>query len=212
VTGGSAPGCSYSGTFELAGSRGRGNGWMSVVVRGELTAVGAGRSLVVALHRSGRGMVLVGKSFLFGGGSGSDAAMTSVEADVTAMCDNYLGIDIVKASAPDIAHAGVIKKAPALPVAAAITDAGVAEAVVNSAVEADLRSPVSFVPDIGVISPSPVAGRPEQTSLGCFNPCAGNPEIAAVFGVTPITGCPDITWVRANGLCVNGEHRWSDGD
>src|SRR5207249_9133754 len=90
-----------------------------------------------------------------------------------------------------VAHGAVVIVISAAPVAADETDASVAEAVINAAVEADSWSPVACVPEIDTFAKSPVAGSPEQARLGSERPRAGNPEVT-VGSVSPVTGNPDV--------------------
>ena len=60
----------------------------------------------------------------------------------------------------------VVKKVAAFPASAPETDAAVAEAVINSAVESDVWSPVTRMPTVNAARESPVAGRPQHTRCG----------------------------------------------
>src|SRR5580704_9427477 len=108
-----------------------------------------------------------------------------------------------------VGHSAVIEEFAASPRAAEEADPGVAEAVVDSAVEADFRSPVAGVPTISVVLPSPVTWSPEQTEFWRLDPGAGNPEIT-VGAVSPITRNPKKTEARTNGLFINGQGRRTD--
>src|ERR1700757_1339433 len=57
---------------------------------------------------------------------------------------------------------GVVGKYAASPFAADEADAAVTEAVVNAAVESDVRSPVARVPDVKAAGEAPVARGPEN--------------------------------------------------
>src|SRR5579859_6731284 len=86
----------------------------------------------------------------------------------------------------DVAHyglvhahnCGVIGKCAASPFAADEADAAVTEAVVNAAVESNVRAPVARVPDVKAAGETPVAGCPEHADPRRGDPHAGNPEVA----------------------------------
>lgn len=128
------------------------------------------------------------------------------------MHDDRLLIDVVNHVDVHVIHPSVIEEVAAVPAAAEVAGAGVAESVVDAAVEADFRAPVSGVPEIGAVGPAPVAGRPEKTYLGRFHPRARDPEISSVVAIAPVARRPDIAIAGANGLRVNGKDGWGDGD
>ena len=77
------------------------------------------------------------------------------------------------------------------PVAALVAVAGVAEAVVDAAIVADVLAPIAGVISVRVIRVAPVAGSPECALVRRFNPCARNPVIA-VGRPSPVAGGPDV--------------------
>src|SRR5580658_9432230 len=75
-------------------------------------------------------------------------------------------------------HSAVVVEAVATPVAAEVADADIAEAVINSAVVADVPSPVAGVKAVVAPIPTPIRRRPKRAIVGRFNPRAGNPVVA----------------------------------
>src|SRR5215470_7233441 len=144
----------------------------------------------------------------------TDSTWSAVEADArnVALIDNdAIFVDVVDVDHVDVGDGAVVVVVAAAPVAAIEASAGIAEAVVNSAVETDVRSPVAGVPNVEAFTPTPITGRPEVTGLRGDHPRAGNPEIVFVFvTVGPITGNPDIALAGANGLCINWQCRRAD--
>src|SRR5215470_1838028 len=114
-------------------------------------------------------MVVVFGSHLLVRGPGSDSAGTAVEADAvyrSVVIDDGRVVGVVDLGDVHIGHGAVLIVIPAAPVAAGKTDASVAEAVVNAAVEADSWSPVACVPDIQPFAKSPVTGSPHVARPG----------------------------------------------
>jgi hypothetical protein len=125
--------------------------------------------------------------------------------------DDRLVVNVGYISDVNIGHAPVVIEAVSAPVAAVETVAGVAIAVIDAAIEADVRSPVTIVPSIKTVIPAPIAWRPKHSD-GSLHPSAGDPIIAVVVIPRPITRCPDITLTRANRLNVNWQRRGADPD
>ena len=95
----------------------------------------------------------------------------------------------------------VIELSPA-PVSARIPDSCVPVPVVDSAIKAHVRTPVSPVPRIYAAGPAPVARRPQQPYGRWQYPCAGHPVVPS-RAVCPVARCPDVTGPRNHRLCVH---------
>src|SRR5207245_10281149 len=87
--------------------------------------------------------------------------------------------------------------------------AGIAEAVINTAVEADVRAPVAAVPDVKAVVPSPITGRPVQ-AYRSDHPGTGHPVVAIVIVPRPVAGRPDVAGAGADGLRVDRQRGWAD--
>src|SRR5262249_25656075 len=84
-------------------------------------------------------------------------------------------------------------------------------AVGDAAVEAHMRCPITGIPAISAVIPSPISGSPEQAWFRCHDPGAWHPVILFFIGVPcPVAGCPEIAFIWANGLVVNRQGRWAD--
>src|SRR6185312_8189102 len=81
-------------------------------------------------------------------------------------------------------------------------DTEVAEAVVDAAVVADFRSPVTGVPEVSGTAVTPPAGCPESAGVGRQNPCAVDPVVAGVRVPGPVDRRPDVAIAGAFGLVV----------
>ena len=66
----------------------------------------------------------------------------------------------------DVIDGAVVVEVVTSPVSAGVAGANVAESVIHAAVEADVRSPITGMPEISAFMPSPIAGRPEQADGG----------------------------------------------
>jgi hypothetical protein len=167
---------------------------------------------MLPLHRRRRDVAFAGVGLLPGSGLRPDASTSTVVADtINGIHDRPL-VDVVDDGDVYIVHSRVIEELTTIPVTAFVADSDVAVTVVDSSIEADIWAPISNIPEIRAVRPSPIARCPEKTDLGRRHPCSGNPEIASIIVIGPITGRPDITFPWANRLRVNHQWRWSDRD
>ncbi len=134
------------------------------------------------------------------------AARTAVVAHAIhgGIVDDGLVINVRNICRAHVVYGAVVIKLPIVPVSALIADTGIAEAVNDSAVEADLRSPITRVPNVTTIAKSPKARGPQHTDCWSLHPGPGHPVIA-VRTVSPIPRRPDITGGGTNGLLVYGK-------
>src|SRR5216683_2413546 len=92
----------------------------------------------------------------------SDSAPAAVKADaVDVVVDDCRVVGVAHNGHVHVGHRAVVVVGATSPVAAEKADTGVAETVVNAAVEADFGSPVARSPSVAVQAVSPVAGNPD---------------------------------------------------
>ena len=70
----------------------------------------------------------------------------------------------------------VVVKATVAPIAARITDTGVAVAIIDAAIKADVVAPVTRVEQVSVTRPTPVTGRPQCADERRYNPTRQAPS------------------------------------
>src|ERR1700745_3306779 len=87
----------------------------------------------------------------------------------------------------DVCHGAVIEERSSAPLTADEADAAVTKPIVNTSIEADVRSPVAWVEHVHATLPAPVCGRPEDSGAWRLHPDAWNPVIA-VRTVGPVAG------------------------
>jgi len=149
--------------------------------------------LVLNLRADGRLVSFVHGSLLLRSGSSADSAVATVVADVRIVVDDdRFVIDVGYIGDVNVVHAPVVKEAVALPISAIKTIAGVAKAVIDATVKSDVRSPVSIVPTVEAIVPTPVSGSP-KLSDGSEHPRARHPVVAIVVIPCPVARRPDVS-------------------
>lgn len=131
----------------------------------KLTAVRAGHSLMLPLRRHGRDVAFLGEGLLSGSGARLNAATSSVVADTIDGIDHRPLVDVVDDRNVHVVYPRVIEELTAAPVTAFVADTDVAVTVVDSSVEADVWTPVSDIPDIEAVRPTPITWRPEKPDL-----------------------------------------------
>ena len=120
------------------------------------------------LRGGGRDVGFVARGGLARVGHAPDAVRTAVVADaaVVDVVDHYVvRIHVGDMRDVHIGHRAVVEVAVVVPVAAHETDADITEAVVDAAVEADVRPPVAGVPQIDAVHETPVARRPQRAGI-----------------------------------------------
>jgi len=170
----------------------------------EILPVPGGGALVLTLNVKWGGVPLASPLFLLMGRPRLYAARSAVEAGRRSIVDDDRPVvNVGHICDADIGHGAVVVKRAAAPFAAHKADAAVAESVINPAVKADVRSPVSGMPSVESATPSPISRSPQQTNRG-DHPCSRYPVIAVIIVPTPITGRPDVAGAGADRLRVDG--------
>ena len=178
-----------------------------VIDRGKLRSVDAGRALYLDLRDHWLCVGFTQSSQFRGARTPLNAARSAVVAYPRgSVVGHVAAINVVDNRDVHIVDAAVVVEVAAIPVAALISNAGVAKTVIHIAVEADVRSPVSVEERIAAAGVAPVAGRPKRVLIGSFNPGARNP-VVPIGGIVPIARRPNVTVAGARGLLVFRQRR-----
>jgi hypothetical protein len=110
-------------------------------------------------------------------------------------------VNVVDDGGVHVIDAAIVVELIAAPIAAFVAAAHVAETIVHSAIEADVRAPVAVIPVIAVARVAPVRRSPKRTNIGRDNPDAGNPIVSGLR-VAPIAGRPQVIWAGSGWLAV----------
>jgi hypothetical protein len=137
-------------------------------------------------------------------GSDIDATAASVIADpgVVDVIRDGLRINVMHVRA-DIGYRAIVVEPSAIPIPAIVPAAGIAEAVVDAPVIANVLAPVAGVKPIMAIVEIPVRRGPKSADIGSHDPRAGHPVITGV-GVAPVTRRPHIVISGRGRLTVIG--------
>jgi hypothetical protein len=193
---------------ELTRSRRCGHSGSAVIKRRAQLSIPCGGVLVVTLQRRGLEMMLVFCRQLMRSGTCLDAAR-AIERHVDVVVDDGMVIYVGDVDTAHIHDRAVIKVGTAAPVTALESNTAITEAVIHTAVEADMRAPVATVPGVDATAPTPVPGRPQHPGRRRQHPRARHPEIT-VITIGPIAWCPHIARRRQLRLDVYGKDRGRD--
>jgi hypothetical protein len=137
-----------------------------VIVTSEQAWVCAGRLLVLCLSWRGCSMLLIRRRLFLSGRPSSYASAAAVEADtgdIRSVDDYRFVIDVGDVDGAEIVDSSIVGEDAVIPISALVAYATIAETIVDAAVKADVRTPVTCVPNIKPVSPTPVARRPKQS-------------------------------------------------
>lgn len=135
----------------------------ALVVVVELRTVAAGVAHVAALHVGGRRVAVMARGQFARVRRAPDAIGATVVADaspINVVDDHGVVVHVGDARDVHVGHRAVVVEAVALPVAAHIPQAHIAEAVVDAAIKADVGPPITGIPHVQAIRVPPVSGRP----------------------------------------------------
>jgi hypothetical protein len=133
------------------------------------------------------------------------------DATVPAMVLTAIGVRVIAVVA-GVGHRGVVVEVVALPTPTVVAVAVVPISVVDAAIEADRRPPVTGVPCILAVVPAPVTGRPVEPDRGRLHPGPGHPIVAVDRIVGPIPRLPNPVWSGGRRLHVIRNRRRTESD
>jgi hypothetical protein len=207
VSASSSPSGNYTAS-EVAGARSSRYRRPAVVLPREQSAVLARGAFMLQLRRKRAAMRFVGVGCLLRRGTCGYSALSAVVRHVCIIVyDDGLVVDIGDVCDIHISHRPVIEKFATAPFAAGEAFAEVSEAVINAAVESDMRAPISGIPNIEAVVPTPVSGGPQIAYFRGFDPSAGHPVVAVIVAPGPVSRCPYVARAGAEGLLVNRQRR-----
>ena len=164
-----------------------------MICTSKLGAVGAGSTLILELCSHGRRMRLLHRYPLRGPRRNMEPARSAVvtRMGVVRIHDDRAVVHVVHDADIHVVDRAVVVEVTSAPVTALVAVTGVAKAVIDAAIIADVLTPIAGVIAVGVVPVAPVAGGPKCALVGSLNPCAGNP-IIAVWRPGPVARRPDI--------------------
>jgi len=181
---------------------------LALVHGNPLLRVRASRLFMLSLCGYGSDMFLVDCRLLLSGRTRCDPTGTAVVADPVhrRIVDHCGVVGVVNVGDVHVIHRAVVFELSVVPAATLITFTAVTEAVIDPAIETDLRTPVAFIESKSAATPAPIAWSPEETGLRSHDPRTWHKEVTAVT-VRPVARCPEITLGRDGRLLVHRQRR-----
>src|ERR1039458_4959046 len=203
----------YSATvIKISGPRCGCDAWLAHARRRALLRVGSGRLRMLSLSRYRRDMSLTRRSLVFRPRTRVDSTVATVIADVVLVVVPHGGVvNIVNVGDVHVVHGTVVEKVSAVPTPAFVTLTEIAEAVIDPAVEAYVRTPVAVIENKSVAAPAPIGWSPQETDFRRHHPCARHPVVIVdVVVVAPVARCPEITGPRTKRLLIDRQRGRAD--
>jgi hypothetical protein len=145
---------------ELTRSRRGGHARSAVVKRRAQLSITCSRMLMITLQRRGLEMMVMFRCEFVSGRMRPDTA-GAVERHVINVVDDGPVVYVGDMNTTHVHGRAVIKECTTAPVTALESNTAIAEAVIHTAVETDMRTPVAAVPGIDTTAPAPVPRRPQ---------------------------------------------------
>src|SRR5215469_2039993 len=187
---------------------------MPVILRREERAVAACGVIVFHLFVGCFHVALLSPALFLSSRTRINSASPAIEAhavDVSLVNHRAVAVGVVDDHRVDVPNSCVISEHAVLPSSTNKARAVIPEAIVNSTVEPDVRAPVSGVPHVDTVTPTPIARSPKKSGIGRHNPRARHP-VVAIRTVSPIARRPKIAGPRANRLLIYRQDWRADSD
>src|ERR1700676_350342 len=131
-----------------------------------LLRVGSRRLRMLSLNRDRRGMSLMRRRFLLRRWTRFDATIAAVVTDVGLVVIDYgRVVHVVNDSLVYIVHGAVVEKAVVIPTPAFVAFSKITETIIDPAVEANHRTPISFIENKPFAAPTPIRWSPQETDF-----------------------------------------------
>jgi hypothetical protein len=148
---------------EVAGTSRGCHCWPAVILPRKQCTVLARGLLMLHLRRDWPAVRFVGPGLLLRRRTRGYSALSAVVGNVRVIVhDDGLVIDIGDVGDIHVGHRTVVEEFAAAPFAAREAFAEVSEAVIDAAVESNVRAPIADVPNIEAVVPTPVSWGPQK--------------------------------------------------
>jgi hypothetical protein len=186
-----------------------------VVHGSKLTAVGSRCVLVLGLCCYRRCVLFVRVSLFLRRRSPVHSTRTvkASSVDRRIVVDHCPVVNVVNFCHVYVIHCSVVEEIVSLPIPALITFSAIPVAVIDPAIETDVRSPVTSIPCVHSVVPPPITGCPQEARRRHKHPCAGHPVIIfIVVAVCPVARRPDIILAGTDRLYVHRQRGGRDSN
>jgi len=142
------------------------------------------------LRRNRRYALLVQHCQFGGRGANVESAgATGIAHFGSSVIGDVVIVDIVNDGCIHIVDGAVIVERTSVPISALIAAAHITEAVIDTAIVTNVRTPIPVMPEIAAANERPIRRGPERADVRSNDPRSGNPVITA-GSVPPVTGSP----------------------
>src|SRR5579872_6000010 len=184
----------------------------TLVHRSAQAPIGKGRLDLVLLNTGCDNVTLAIGILFFAVRSRFNSTCPSVVADVVnrpaVVINDRRVVYVANVGDVHIGDGTVVVKPVMVPASTFKATAEIPETIVDPAIKADGRTPVTFMEDKRTAFPSPPRGCPEIARLRSQHPCARDP-VVPVRTPCPVAGRPDVAITGAHRLFIDWQRRWS---
>lgn len=180
-----------------------------MIYRRELMPVDTGVVLLRHLSRGSLYVPLACCGFLCGGRPCIDAAGAAIITDaVNRYIVDYrpVNISVMDDRRIHIGDRRIVTEPPANPTTAGIAVTIIPASIVHTAIEADMRPPITCVPAINSVDVTPITRRPQKANFRWLSPVTRHPKISIIIIIGPVSGDPEIAIDRTGWLRIH----WND--
>jgi hypothetical protein len=162
----------------------------AMVHRRKLSTVACGLVHMLNLRRNRRYALLVQhREFGRCRPNIESAGATGIAHSGSSVIRDVVVVDIVNDRGIHIVDGAVVVERTSVPIAALIAAAHITEPIIDTAIVANVRTPIPMAPEIAPANERPIRRRPERADVRSNDPCSRNPVITA-GSVSPVTGSP----------------------
>jgi len=201
----------YTRARKLPRLRSSGNCRPSMVHRSQHRVISTRCPLMLRLRRRHPHMRIAPRSLLRSRGTSRQSSTPAVIAHPAhrPVIHRAARVNMRKASSANPVHRAIVVESSSVPIPALVPEPAIAKAIIDAAIEAHRRAPVTRIPQVSAAAPAPISRRPQHPNLGRLNPRSRNPVIALV-AISPIARRPHITNLRTDRLLISHQRRRCD--
>jgi hypothetical protein len=199
----------YDISLEVPGTVRCGNGWFTTIDRSPQLRIASSCVYVLRLSCNSVYVALMSPLLFLWGRPRLNSAASAIKSDMTVIHNrDVLVINIANVNYIDVRNFAVIEEMVSLPTTSPEAIAEISEAIVDTAVESNMRSPPTRMEDIESPIPTPPGRSPEIADLWSLYPCTRYPIVALLVRVPrPVPRGPHVTIAGTQRLLIDWKRR-----
>jgi hypothetical protein len=183
----------------------------SMVHRSQHRVIPARSPLMLSLRSGQPNTRIVSRSLLRSRGTSRQTSASAVIAHPAhrPVVHRSTRINVMETLPAHPVDRAVVVESSMIPVPTLVPESTIPKAIIDAAIEAHRRPPVTRIPQIRASAPAPISRRPQHSNLRWLNPGSRNPVVALV-AIGPVARRPQIADLRTIRLLISHQRRRSD--